>query len=106
MRQFILETSATVGSAIGVLDCYGWPDVSVQGVVTGAATYTVQVTLDKVEEMPPAAVTWFDVTVPALVGATANQIGAIPFPVAAIRVNQTAGAGSMKLTVLQIGRNT
>ena len=70
------------------------------------ATYTIQHTLDDPADFSGITdyntnANWFDNDLADLVGATTNQDGNIFFPIRAIRLNQTAGAGSVELTVLQ-----
>lgn len=67
-------------------------------VVTGAATYTIQHTFSDVLDSTVTPV-WFDHE--TLVGQTTSQDGNYAFPIRGIRINQTAGAGSVALTVLQ-----
>lgn len=74
--------------------------------VVAPATYTIQHTLDDPANFSSASdyntnANWFDNDIADLVGATTNQDGNIFFPIRAIRVNQTVGAGSVELTVLQ-----
>lgn len=74
--------------------------------VTGTATYTVQHTLDDPANFSSISDyntngNWFDNDVADLVGATTNQDGNIFFPIQAMRLNVTAGTGSVELTVLQ-----
>jgi hypothetical protein len=85
-----------------VLDYYGRPEVSLQVVVTGTATYTVQQTLDNPleEDVIP---TWFDHPDSNLVAQTVNRQGSYAFVPVAVRVRQTAGTGSVTLTALQAG---
>lgn len=62
-------------------------------VVTGTATYTVQHTYD--------GTNWFDH--PTVAGSTANDDGSYQFPVVSIRVNVTAGTGTVDLTIVSQG---
>lgn len=75
-------------------------NASIKCVVTGTATYTIQGTLGD-----PAAggSTWFNH--PTLVNLTANATGNWAFPVRGTRINQTAGAGSVALTLIQVGQD-
>jgi len=72
-------------------------------VVTGAATYTVEHTFDDVfdEAFNPATATWFPH--PTLQTLSANADGNLAFPPTAVRLNQTAGAGSAILNLIQAG---
>ena len=101
MRPMSATTNGVQASQQIVLDAYGWPNISLQVVVTGSATYTVQQTLDL--PGPGVTQTWFDHPDPALVGATTNKQGNYAFPPVAVRLNQTAGTGRAVLTVVQAG---
>jgi hypothetical protein len=72
-------------------------------VVTGTVTYSVQHTFDDPfsSTFTPATATWFNHE--DLVSQTTSQDGNYAFPVRAIRVNQSAGAGSTVMTVIQAG---
>ena len=67
-------------------------------VVTGAATYTIQHTFDNVLDSTVTP-TWFNHD--DLIDETTNQDGNYSAPIRGIRINQTVGAGSVRLTVLQ-----
>lgn len=85
-----------------IMDYHGRPECSLQIVVSGTATYSVQQTLDN----PNAAgvtPTWFDYPDINLVGATTNKQGNYAYIPVAIRLRQTAGSGSATLTVVQAG---
>lgn len=69
-------------------------------VVTGTATYTIEHTYDDPLQSTP--VTWFPHA--TVVAQTASKDGGYNLPVAAIRINITAGTGSVALTVLQTQR--
>jgi hypothetical protein len=68
--------------------------------MTGTNTVSVQITMDDVFD-PAVVPLWLDCGVTNLVGATTDQQGTIVTPCRAIRLNQTAGTGSTKLTVVQ-----
>lgn len=89
-------------SAAAVLDYYGRPEVSLQAVVTGTATYTIQQTLDNPLEAGVTP-TWFDHPDTNLVSQTVNRQGNYAYIPVAVRVRQTAGSGSVTLTVVQAG---
>ena len=67
-------------------------------VVSGTVTYTIQHTFDDVfdSKVTPTA---FDHS--TLSGETTNQDGNYAFPIRAMRVNVTAGTGSVTVTILQ-----
>lgn len=85
-----------------VLDYYGWPEVSLQVVVTGTATWTVQQSLDNplIEGVTP---TWFDHPDSNMVAETVNRQGNYAYVPVCVRLQQTAGDGSCTLTVVQTG---
>ena len=60
-------------------------------VVSGTVTYTIEHTFNGIDFFPNDFV----------VGATANADGNIAFPIAGLRVNVTAGAGTATLTAIQ-----
>ena len=95
-------SGGTVYSAAVVLDYYGRPEVSLQTVVTGTATYTIQQTLNNPLDSTQT-VTWFSHPDANLVAQTVNRQGNYAYIPVAIRVQQTAGSGSVALTVLQAG---
>lgn len=87
-------------------DLYLTPtNISLQVTVTGAATYTVEYTNDDVFAVgynPNAASSqWTALT--GMTAATANASTTIVSPVTAVRMRQTAGAGSTTLRVVQAG---
>lgn len=67
-------------------------------VVSGTVTYDVQHTFDDIfdADVTPIAFTHSSVT-----GKTANQDGNYAFPIRAMRLNVTAGTGSVTITILQ-----
>jgi hypothetical protein len=91
-------TSVTASDPIK-LNLWGSHEVSLQVVISGTATYTVQQTLDD----PASSPTWFSHPDSALVGATTNQQGNYGYLPRAVRINVTAVSGSVTFTVLQPG---
>jgi type 1 fimbria pilin len=106
MRPTILSTSnasgGTKNSGVAVLDYYGRPEVSLQVVVTGSATWTVQQSLDNplTDGVTP---TWFSHPDPNMVAQTINRQGNYAYIPVAVRLQQTAGTGSAILTIVQAG---
>jgi len=101
MRPIVLKTYGVSTSSPSVMDHYISPfNVGLGVVVTGSATFTVQHTFDDVFN-PSVTPTWF--SHPTLAGLSASADGNYAFPVTAIRLNQSAGAGSAVLTVIQAG---
>jgi hypothetical protein len=107
MRPITLSTSdasgGTKNSNPAVLDYYGRPEVSLQVVVTGTATWTVQQTLDNVLDAT-ATITYFDhPDTTNMVTQTVNRQGNYAYIPTAVRLQQTAGNGSAILTIVQAG---
>jgi hypothetical protein len=104
MRAIVQGVSGVDVSPPAVLDTYISPfNVGFGVVVTGTVTYTIQHTFDDpfASTFTPASAVWFPHE--DLVNQTTSQDGNYAFPVRAIRINQTAGTGSSKLTVIQAG---
>lgn len=70
-------------------------------VTTGTVTYTVQGTLDDVQDSTVTPVA-FSLPITAMQAATATQIGNLTMPVKAIRLTQT-GTGTTVTRVVQQG---
>jgi hypothetical protein len=99
----ILTTSGTSASSVAPL-CHfvGRFNVSVNTVVTGSATYTLQFTADDpfAATFTPASANWK--SHPLMTDATTGDIVEFTAPVRAVRINQTVGAGSVRATVIQM----
>ena len=106
MRPIVLTTADASGgtktSSTAVMDFRGRPEVSLQLDVTGTATCTVQQTLDDPFDSTITP-TWIDHPDVNLVGATADKQGNYAFIPRAVRLRQTAGSGSARLTIVQAG---
>lgn len=106
MRPSVLSTSdasgGTKNSNAAVLDYYGRPEVSLQVVVTGTATWSVQQTLDNVLDTSITP-TWFDHPDTNMAAQTVNRQGNYAYIPTAVRLQQTAGSGSVRLTIVQAG---
>lgn len=76
-------------------------NVGIGCIVTGTATYSVQHTFDDVfaPTFNPATANWLDNT--GLTAQTASKDGNYAFPVMGIRLNVTAGTGTVQMTVMQ-----
>jgi hypothetical protein len=106
MRPSIVDVSDASGGAKNsdpiVLDYYGQAGIALQAVVTGTATYTIQQTLDN-PLTAGVTPTWFDHPDINLVAQTVNRQGNYAYTPIAVRVRQTAGNGSVRLTAIQTG---
>ncbi len=101
-----ISTDGVSTSVVFPMNYNGLPWVTLATRVTGIATYTVEQAvmpmIDGALEAPTAG-DWLPIADPAMVGATANQQSNYAFLPTHIRLNQTAGAGSVRLTILQTG---
>jgi hypothetical protein len=104
MRTVRVTTSGVSTSTVVPIDQYLNPtNIALAVIISGAVTYTVQHTFDDVfaSTFNPATATWFDH--PTMAALSANADGNYAYPPKAIRLNQTAGAGSAVLVVNQAG---
>lgn len=103
-KPITLTTSGVSASRVAPL-CYFVDqfNVSVNTVVTGTATYTLQYTSDDVfaPGFSPASANWK--SHPSMTGATTSDFVQIVTPVTGVRINQTVGTGSVLATVIQVG---
>lgn len=102
MKPITVTTTGVSDSTPVIVDHHGKGEIYVQVVVSGSATYSVQQTLNNPWDTT-TTVTWFDNPTAAVVGATTNQQVTYLVAPFAIRLHQTAGAGSATMTVLQSG---
>lgn len=105
MRPISVSTSDASGGAINsnvvIMDYFGSPEVSLQVVVNGTATWTVQQTLDNPNN-PNVTPTWFDhPDTFNMVSQTVSKQGNYGYIPVAVRLRQTAGNGSATLTIVQ-----
>ena len=104
MRPVRVTTNGVSVSLPIPIDQYLSPtNIGLGVVVNGAVTYTVEHTFDDVFDpaFNPATATWFDH--PTLQGLNVNADSNLAFPPVAVRLNQTAGAGSAILNLIQAG---
>ncbi len=78
--------------------------ISVQIVVTGTATYTLEVTLDDVSDISfnPSTANWFGFF-SGTTNSTVSQNNSSNFPYRGIRVTISSGTGTVEVTILQSG---
>jgi hypothetical protein len=107
MRPITVSTTGVGQSAPVRFDDYGDPQVSLQCNVTGAATYTVQQSLDDpnspINPVDVASMAWTNHPDVTLVNATTSLQGNYAYKPTFARINQTAGAGSVTATFIQAG---
>lgn len=104
MRPVRVSTSGVSVSPVIPIDQYLNPTNIGLGVdITAPATVTVEHTFDDVfaEDFNPATALWFPH--PTLAGIIADDDGNYAFPPTGIRLNQTLGAGSAILNLVQAG---
>lgn len=104
MRPVRVSTSGVSVSPVVPIDQYLNPtNIGLAVDITGAVTYTVEHTFEDVFDpaFNPATATWFPH--PTLDGLIVDADGNYAFPPSACRLNQTLGAGSAILTVIQAG---
>lgn len=104
MRPVTYNITGTGVSGVYAPDHYVSPfNVSLGVTVTGTATYTVQYTFDDVFDgsYVPDSGSWIDH--PSLTAQTATKDSNIAYPVRGVRLNVTAGTGTVRLTVIQAG---
>lgn len=104
MRAITLTASGVAATAVAPTNLNVSPfNIGLGIAVTGTVTYTVQHTFDDVYAagFNPATATWFSHS--TLVAQTASADGNYAFPVRGIRVNITAGTGSIVATIAQAG---
>ena len=100
MRQQVVSQTGVGSSQIIPMNLDSTPfNVGFGVVLTNSATYTVQHTFDN--PWTTANPTWFNH--PTVLDEIANADGNYAFPVAAIKVAVTSGAGTATLTVIQAG---
>jgi len=106
MRPMTATTSdasgGTKNSNVLVFDYYGRPEISLQVVVTGSATWSVQQTLDNPLD-PTVTPNWFSHPDVNMVTQTVSRQGNYGYIPTAVRLQQTAGAGSTVLIAIQAG---
>ena len=109
MRPIVQTLSDASGGTLNSnpipLDYFANPNnITLSVLVTGTATYTVQYTFDQINQTPgwtPATGNWVDH--PSLTSQTATKDSNLAYPAMAVRINQTAGSGSVRFTVIQAG---
>lgn len=88
-----------------VLDIFGRPEVSLQVAVTGTVNWSVQQTVDRVENVidNPSSATWFLHPDTNMVAQTVQRQGNYAYLPTAVRIVVNSGSGSVVLTALQAG---
>lgn len=100
-------TSETTYSRKVRMDSFANAQTSVQVTVTGTATYTVETSMDDPNDpfspVAEGSMTWVNATDSAIVAKTASAQGNLSTTPTFIRIKQTAGNGSTRMTLAQFG---
>lgn len=104
MRPMTLTVTGVASSSVQPMNVNTSPfNVGFGVTLSGSLTFTVQHTFDDVwsPTFNPATANWFNHAVVA--GATAATDGNYAFPVTAIRIIGTSGAGTATMRLIQAG---
>jgi hypothetical protein len=100
-------SAATTYSSLVRMDTWANAQSVVQVKVSGAATYTVETSMDDpdspINPVPLASMTWNDALDTNLVSQSSAKSGVFNVTPIFIRLKQTAGAGSATMTIAQFG---
>jgi hypothetical protein len=100
MTIYVRSVTGVAISPIIVTNTYLNPfNIGMGAVVTGTATYTVEHTFDDTTTV--ASPTWFPNS--TLTAQTTSKDANYAYPVRAVRLNVTAGTGTVVLTLVQAG---
>lgn len=103
-------TAGTTYSSLVRMDTWAAAQSVVQVNVTGTATFTVETSMDDpnspTNPVAEASMVWVDATDAAIVGESANASGVLVATPVFVRLKQTAGNGSCKMTIAQFGNAT
>lgn len=98
-------TSGTTYSRPVRMDTWANAQSAVQVTVTGTATYTVETSMDDpndpINPVAQASMTWINATDSAIVAKTASASGVLSATPVFVRIKQTAGNGSTRMTIAQ-----
>lgn len=105
MLPIVVSTNGVSASNLARMDNWAPGGVSIQCVVTGTATYTVQVSNDDpnspTNPIAVGSMTWSSSPDAAAVAATGSIFTVLAQAPLFIRINQTAGSGSVAATIVQ-----
>lgn len=106
----VSTTDATAGTTYSRpvrMDSWANAQCVIQVNVTGTATFTVETSMDDpndpVNPVEQASMVWLSASDTNLVAKTANASGALAATPTFVRIKQTAGNGSTKMTIAQFG---
>lgn len=98
-------TSGTTYSRSVRMDTWANAQAVIQVNVTGTATFTVETSMDDPDDpfnpVPVASMVWVNALDTNLVAKSANASGVLTVTPTFVRIKQTAGNGSTKMTIAQ-----
>ena len=104
----VTTTDATAGTTYSRpvrMDSWANAQSAIQVTVTGTATYTVETSMDDPNDATSpvafASMTWVNATDANIVAKTATASGVLAVTPIFVRIKQTAGNGSTKMTIAQ-----
>ena len=104
----VTTTDATAGTTYSRpvrMDSWANAQSAIQVTVTGTATYTVETSMDDpndpVNPVAQASMVWVNATDSNIVAKTATASGVLAVTPIFVRIKQTAGNGSTKMTIAQ-----
>lgn len=114
MQPIVVTTTdasnGTVYSRKIRMDSWANPVSIVQVSVSGTVTYTVEGSMDdpnsETDPVAEGSMTWINCSAASLVGANSNVQGILSATPTFLRLKQTAGNGSARMTVAQFGNAT
>ena len=100
-------SGGTTYSRLVRMDSFATAPSAIQVTVTGTATYTVETSMDDPNDpfspVAQASMTWVNATDSNIVGKTATASGVLSVTPTFVRIKQTAGNGSTRMTIAQFG---
>lgn len=106
----VSTTDATAGTTYSRpvrMDTWANAQSVIQVNVTGTATYTVETSMDDpdspTDPVPVNSMVWINCADSAVVAKSANAQAALVVTPVFVRIKQTAGNGSCKMTIAQFG---
>lgn len=104
----VTTTDATAGTTYSRpvrMDSWASAQSVVQVTVTGTVNFTVETSMDDpndpINPVPQASMVWINAVDTNLVAKTANATGAFVATPIFVRIKQTSGSGSTKMTIAQ-----
>lgn len=106
----VTTTDATAGTTYSRsvrMDTWANAQSAIQVTVAGTATFTVETSMDDPNDpsnpVAPGSMVWVSATDANIVAKSANASGVLAATPVFVRIKQTAGNGSTKMTIAQFG---